>query len=437
MRLQNLLRLISIGLVATSLALTSCDDDTPIKGKEKPEVPEVPKEPEKPKAEIVDGKLIKFPTELLKDGEAILPEEVVTIGEEAFDRVAELKKVTGPKVVTIEARAFANITALEEVILPEVTTIKDNAFQKATALKVVNFPKVETIGNFAFSEATALEEAHFPMIKNIGNNAFAGAKALIKVEIGATAPTMGDEDPFKDTSKEKDLLMPQVYDYETMAPWAVKYGFHSINGDKIADVVAPPAGMEAEGRKITKVTDNSVLNNPIVIPEYFNEIGEKAFYRKRGTSFGSFTANGVIRLGASALENAINLWKVEMLSLKYIGERAFKNNKYMLTKLEKIPNVVEIGDNAFEECESLELVKLPNVKKIGKDIFKWCTKMEKFGTLHLGATPPEVDGGFGIPHIPTLVVPKGAKANYDNWEYKGVFGEIIEEGGSGIEVGTE
>lgn len=162
-----------------------------------------------------------------------------------------------------------------------MTTIKDNAFQKATALKVVNFPKVETIGNFAFSEATALEEAHFPMIKNIGNNAFAGAKSTDQSRDRSHCRLWVTKIHSR-IHQEKNLLMPQVYDYETMAPWAVKYGFHSINGDKIADVVAPPAGMEAEGRKITKVTDNSVLNNPIVIPEYFNEIGEKAFYRKRG-----------------------------------------------------------------------------------------------------------------------------------------------------------
>lgn len=141
MRLQNLLRLISIGLVATSLALTSCDDDTPIKGKEKPDVPEVPKEPEKPKAEIVDGKLIKFPTELLKDGEAILPEEVVTIGEEAFDRVAELKKVTGPKVVTIEAQRLCQYYRFGRGHPPRGDHHQGQRFPKSNSPQSSQFPK--------------------------------------------------------------------------------------------------------------------------------------------------------------------------------------------------------------------------------------------------------------------------------------------------------
>lgn len=388
-----------------------------------------------PEIKIVEGRLVAYPSVFIVNGEVTLGSEVTAIGEGVFSGSKLLRKISAPGVKTIEARAFAKAEALSEVEFPSLVTIGDNAFAEAKVLTRVTLPAVQNVGNFAFTKAEALTTVRIPAVKSIGNRAFAGCKALHVFEIGGTLPTLGPEAPFEDTPGDKVLTAPETADRDAYEAWAVQHGFKSLNGEAIVDRQPVPDGFEAEGRKITKITDKNKGHAwKVTIPEYFNEIGDKVFYTYRGGSeLSTITAPGVVKIGERSFYNVSNLRKVDMPKLKIIGKEAFMLCKSILSKMRWTPAVEVIGDNAFDTCEHLDFVSAPRLKEIGNNAFNGCRRMQSQGTLHLGATPPIIRGGLGIQSIPLLIIPKGSRSAYDQWEHKAKFKKILEEGDPGTE----
>lgn len=380
------------------------------------------------------GKLLAYPLTKVDGGEVVLDDAVVAIAEGVFDGYTELKSIKGNRVKTIGARAFAKTPHLTTIDFPAAETIGDNAFLGATSLSKVALPKVEKVGNFSFSACTTLKEVTLPQIKAIGNGAFAGCAALQSLEIGAELPVVGAESPFQDTKEDKNLLTPSGVDIDSFENWAVENGFSSINGELIEDVVPPPEGLAAEGRKIIEVTDIAKgYAWKVVIPEYFNEIGDKAFANAAGTDFSSITANGVVKVGERAFYAAPNLYRVEMAKLKFIGPYAFAECRSMLSEMKRTPSIEVIGERAFYYCRMLSLVSAPHLKEIGDKAFEKCVRMEEWGILHVGAEPPLLKGELGIKKIAVLVVPQGAKPTYEKWKHRDKFGKILEIGEPGTE----
>lgn len=412
-KLSNLL-----ALSALLLLLPSCDDGN------KPDTPVTP-----PVATVKDGVLVAFPDELVKDGTVTLGEDVKGIRESLFANKPGIKKVTAPGVIKLGNAVFSGSSNLENVEMPKLEEIGDNAFAKTAALGSVNFPEVKKIGNHAFSETGSLVSVGLPKVEEIGNSAFAGASKLATVELGVTRPKMGEENPFKDTPENKDLKIvgdEGLYDHYDYEVWAAGYGFKKFNGEEIKAIPAPE-GFEAEGRKITKMTDrNKGFQYSVTLHEYFNEIGDEVFsWPRRATyEFAKIIAPGVTKVGNRCFKDCPNLRIVEMPKLKKIGEKAFSGNSYQLTYMDKTQALEVIGKSAFEYCKYLELIVAPNLKKIGADAFKGCDRMKTWGVLVLGVTPPELEGGLGIDSISELVVPASAKEAYEKWEHIGKFSEV-------------
>lgn len=104
---------------------------------------------------------------------------VVEVGDEAFEYCKSLKRVDFPKVKKIGKDAFYS-SALETANFPALEKIDDNAFQHCTLLKTMNASNVQEIGKYAFS-STALETAYFPKVKVVKTYAFYQCKNLKKV----------------------------------------------------------------------------------------------------------------------------------------------------------------------------------------------------------------------------------------------------------------
>ncbi len=373
-----------------------------------------------------EGVLISYPEVLIQSEELELPETVTAIGDKVFEGNKTLTKVSGENVVTIGARAFADASALSTVDFPKTVTIQDNAFTGTSALSAIVFPLAENIGHFAFTNATALSEARFPMIKKTGNNAFAGCSVLSIVEMGSKEPEMGEENPFKDTPKDKKLIVPENYNPDLLFPWGKKYGFSYINNDEIVDVEAVPEGFVAEGRKITAITDASKAYQwHIVIPEYFNELGDNLFIDSEGQDWGRITALGVEIIGKETFKSCSNLSSVNMPKLRKMGTSAFEDCTWRLEEVE-FPFLEAISEQGFAHCRTLWKVIVPNVTKIGKNAFAWCDKkMPSEGILRLGATPPKVEGELGTT-IHTLEIPKESRSEYEKWSHINQFSNIVE-----------
>ena len=106
--------------------------------------------------------LVKYPAGLT--GEAVLSEDLMEIGEWAFEWSA-VSKIDIPEGVTkIGSRAFSGCIRAEEIIIPEtVTRIGDQAFFGCRSLKEIVIPDgVMIIERSAFYNCLNLEKVYMP-----------------------------------------------------------------------------------------------------------------------------------------------------------------------------------------------------------------------------------------------------------------------------------
>lgn len=145
-----------------------------------------------------DGKkLISYP--LVKGTTYTVPDEVTTIGANAFNEHYTLSSVTIPKTVkTIEQSAFqyagkdlSEGASLTINIQPqsELKTIEPSVFQES-GVNTINLPSgLETIGNSAFRQCYRLDNIALPLtLTSIGANAFNQCMNLINVEWTGPGP---------------------------------------------------------------------------------------------------------------------------------------------------------------------------------------------------------------------------------------------------------
>lgn len=142
----------------------------------------------------------------------ILPDNLETIGSNAFAYCSNLKDVTFPKtLVTIEYHTFYECYNLKKVNFPEklvsignsafrqcnlseiafpdsLKAIGSNAFRYCQQLQKVTFPeKLETIGTHAFNDCSALEEISFPStLTTLGSTAFYHCSNLTEITLPAS-----------------------------------------------------------------------------------------------------------------------------------------------------------------------------------------------------------------------------------------------------------
>ena len=125
----------------------------------------------------------------------VIPENIVTIGNSAFNGCT-FSTITIPEgVTTIEGNAFWCCTNLTEIILPEsLTTIGYHAFYYCLNLTSITIPaSVTTIDGYAFNYCQSL--------------------ATI-TSLATTAPTLGDG-AFSNISTEAELYYPEGSDYSS------------------------------------------------------------------------------------------------------------------------------------------------------------------------------------------------------------------------------
>ena len=192
-----------------------------------------------------------------------------------------------------------------------VTRVSDNAFYSRSSIKQMQLPdSVYSIGEHAF-EGTSLEKIYVT-----------GALR----EIGATA---FDNTPFEALSDDGLLYLPSLTN-----EYAVLFG-----GTTRSWSYSLPDGIESiicnalEGLDLGAVN----LSNAVTI-------GDGAF---KGATFDSITFGE---------------------KLQYIGKEAFSGCEG-LTRAVFSDGLLEVGDNAFEDCVNITTLSLPKtVKKLGKSI---------------------------------------------------------------------
>ena len=304
---------------------------------------------------IADNSPLYYAHHLYLNGQEIedlvIPNNVIRIGECAFQQCSSLKSVTIPNSVTsIGNLAFSGCSSLTSVTIPNgVTTIEDGVFSGCSSLTSINIPNgVTSIGYGAFQECTGLEYVIIPKsVSSIGQDAFFLCSNIRLVYCFATQVPNTSSSSFGDYVESATLCVPDssIDKYRSVSPWN-NFGVISITlFDFEKDGINYK--INSDGTSVT-VEHSNYYSGTVEIPS--NVIFDDIKYN-------------VTAIGKYAFWHCNGLTSVTIGSGS-IGDYAFEDCS-SLTSITIGSGVTSIGTGAFNYCKSLEAVNIT-------DLASWC-----------------------------------------------------------------
>ncbi len=300
--------------------------------------------------------------------EAIIGDEVTTIGDNVFKSFTNLKKVTmGSGVTNIGKSAFFGCSSLNDLTIgSNVTSMDKEAFRGCKSLTTIDIPASLTIiGDDVFNECTGLTTLTIPdNVTDIGERSFSGCSGLTSVTFGKGLTTIGTY-AFYECSLLTTIDIP---DNVTTLGYYAFQGCSSITAVNIGSGVTNfGVDVFAKCVNITSLTFHCqnvgawFMNNSgiqeIVIGDEVESIGQRAFFQCAGLK--SLTlGNQLTTIDNEAFSGCTNLTAIEIPnSVKSIGFHAFYGCTG-LTTLE-IPNTLtSINTSAFQMCKNITAVTI-------------------------------------------------------------------------------
>ena len=287
--------------------------------------------PENPKYDSRNGcnALIETSTNtlLLGSNNTIIPNNVTTIGKNAFRGLKGLTSLSLPNSVKeICDSAFLGTSYLRDLTLSDSLTFIGNAAFYRCAITTIKLPNC---------------------LRHIGDDAF--ADLLNPARISRT------------------LTLPDSMDYIGRRAFANLY---------ISSTVVFPRNLKSI---MSGTFQNCKWIPSITIPETVVSIEEFAFRNCSKLSEVKILGSSLQRIGYSAFKDCTGLTSINVPnSVREIGDSAFLRCRG-ISSINIPANLSEIRDGTFSHC-SLESIIIPNsVKRIGKSAFAYC----KFSTAKL------------------------------------------------------
>ncbi len=141
----------------------------------------------------------------------IMPNGIISIGEDAFWRCSSLTNITIPDSVTSIGRAaFSGCSSLTSITIPDgVTSIDGYAFRGCSSLTSITIPDgVTSIGDETFGYCSSLTSITLPdSVTSIGEYAFRGCSSLTNIIIPDGVTSIGME-TFSDCSSLISITIP-------------------------------------------------------------------------------------------------------------------------------------------------------------------------------------------------------------------------------------
>ena len=122
-------------------------------------------------------------------------------------------------------------------------------------------------------------------------------------------------------------------------------------------------------------------------------------------------------IGNNAFEDCDTLTSVTIPNnVTSIGDGSFKNTAYLETVIFEANSSLEsIGDEVFYECNALTSITIPNsITSIGSAVFNSCNALTSI--TFESSTPPELGGDLGLPTTCVIRVPQGTLSAYTSAE---------------------
>lgn len=272
-------------------------------------------------------KLIRYPSSR-KESEYIVPENVVSIGAEAFRDTKLSKIILHDKVTLFEDDCFAGMKKLKTIDLPSTITKIPNRMFSSSCIEKIDIPdSVEEIGRSPFYEC-AIKDFKFPKaIKTLEECAFLCCKDLKKIVIPETIDIIPsscfsscenlEEIVFPDSIKKiekgafyncKSLRSISIPDGVGVIPSSCFYSCESLSKVKLPNSL--------------KIIDENAFIfckslHDITLPDYLEVIGKDAF---GWTGIKSIKIPASVKDATNVAEYIPNIetqhWTAEMISQK-------------------------------------------------------------------------------------------------------------------------
>lgn len=280
-----------------------------------------------------------------------LPDTVLEIGKNAFDR-SEIRTIHLPaQLETIGYEAFSGGTHLESIVIPDrVTTIGISAFDGCSHATSLTLPAgLKTISFTSFSGMSSLTELELPEgLETLGSSAFSNCTQLDEVTIPASVTSVGTS-PF--------------------------WGCSALEAIHVAP--GNPVVSEVDGVLFNKA-GTTLLQYPAgrmeesyTVPDTVTRLNSSAFagcmHLKRAT-----IPDGIAELPLSVFRRCPELTHVDLPdTITKIDRGAFYQCP-LLTELDIPYGVTELGQEAFWQC-GLQRVSIPEtVTSFGNYLFDYC-----------------------------------------------------------------
>ena len=314
-----------------------------------------------------------------------------------------------PNAVTVISNyAFYGTTSLKEFVLPsELKTIGDNAFN-GTRIRELNIPsKVTSIGSSAFAGDVALTSLTIPgNVKTIGNSAFSGCANIASLTLNSGITTIGEyafqnlaittvvipnsvtsigQGAFKGCNSLTSISVPFVGKSRTATVYEAVFGY--IFGYTTTQQVSTGSStsLPYKSSSETTFTDTKYSNVTGAIWQYscFNYYG---YYYYNGST--TYALKGYC-LQSYFYYIPTTLTTVVITDATVIPEEAFYNCAN-ITSVTMNNDVTTIGQNAFENCTKLATANIgTGITTIRADAFKNCSALTSitvpYGVNTMGA----------------------------------------------------
>ena len=324
----------------------------------------------------------------------ILPNTLITIGEEMFYQ-SDLRSVVIPtNVTTVGYSAFKRCSSLTTVTFEKESQLKTiggdyyyGAFSDCTALTSIEIPaSVETIGNTAFSDCSSLATVTFEKgsrLKTIGNNAYYRCTSLTSIEIPASVETI-EKKAFMHCSSLATVTFEKGSQLKTIAGDSYDGAFSDCTALTSIEIPASVETIEATAfKRCSKLTTITFEKGSLL--------------KTIGGGYYSSYYHG-------AFSDCSSLTSIEIpTSVETIEATAFSDcSKLATVTFEKGSQLKIIGGGysssyyygAFLGCSSLTSIEIPaSVETIEATAFKRCSKLTTV-TFEKGSQLKIIGGGF-------------------------------------------
>ena len=317
-----------------------------------------------------------------------IPENVTNIESSAFARCSGLTSITVAASnsfydsrkncnAIIQTSTNTLIAGCKNTIIPsDIVSIGNSAFDRCSGLTSINIPEsVTSIGDYAFSACSGLTSITIPSsVSSIGYSAFSWCSNLTSVNIDKDTPISISESTFTNRANAT-LYVPSGCKaaYEAADYWKE---FKEIIEDtsEIIDFADSRVKQLCVAQWDTDGDGELSYNEAAAVTNIKNVFTNKPEIQTFD-ELEYFT--GLTSFNMMAFSSCSNLTSIRIPeNVKSIGLSAFSN----CTSLKSIQfpeNLEKIGSSVFYCCTSLKEVVIPNkVMKIGAGVFANCPALE-------------------------------------------------------------